>query len=272
VKALAILALAVLFQTAPAAADDGDPCANAVVDPIVTPVRDVELDAQRAACVRQELSARVLGHALVDTPGFHGVLGGDLALGARLAFAQRFEASAQLRVVDFAFVQNAVNKVTHTGFGPLVLGAAATDWIGSGARGGVVAQLELPFTRDDMDTLHASAQLSTVLTGQLAPALVLHARLGAHGMHAESEAGSMHRLALRAGSDLAWQVRRSLVLQAGADISAGWQRGLDYVLARAGVHWQLSRSDWRLRAGLGMPFGGSERTNAILDLAVVHGL
>lgn len=271
-RPLAILAFAALLRPALAAADGGDPCADAVLDPIVTPVRDAELDAQRAACVRQELSARVLGHALVDPPGFHGVLGGDLSFGARIALSRRFEVSAQLRVIDFTFVQNAVNKVTHTGFGPLVLGAAATDWIASGARGGLVAQLELPCSRDDMDTLHASAQLSAVLSGRLAPALVLHARLGAHGMHAESEAGSTHRLALRAGSDLAWQVRRSLALQAGADISAGWQRGLDFVLARAGVHWRVSRGDWRLRAGLGLPLGGSERTNAILDLAVVHGL
>jgi hypothetical protein len=247
-----------------------DPCAPAVIDPIVTPVRDVDLDAQRSACLRQDISLRLLGHALIDTPGFHGVLGGDLALAGHFLARDWLELSAQLRVVDFSFVQNAVNKVTNTGFGPLVVGAA----LGTGGRSpvAVVAQLELPYTRDNMDTLRTSGQLAVVVTGRLADSLLLHGRLGALGMHAESLAGSTNRLAVRAGADVAWRLRTRLALHAGADISAGWYRGFDHVLLRAGVHWQVSASDWRLRAGLGAPVGGSERTNAVLDLAVVHGL
>jgi hypothetical protein len=270
-RAILIIAVVVAVGPALARADESaialEPCDSAVIDPIVTPVRDVDLDAQRSACLRQELSARVLGHALIDTPGFHGVLGGDLALAARLAVRDSIELSAQLRVVDFAFVQNAVNKTTNAGFGPLVVGAAYGF-----TRTALVAQLELPYTRDDMATLRISGALGAVYTGPLTTTLVLHARLGVLGMHAESLAGSTNRLALRAGGDLAWHLRTRLALQAGADISAGWYGGFDHVLLRAGVHWQLSRTDWRLRAGIGAPLGGSERTNAVVDLAIVHGL
>jgi hypothetical protein len=257
-------AFIVLLAPALAAAD---PCDSAVIDPIVTPVRDVDLDAQRSACLRQELSAGLVAHALIDTPGFHGVLGGDLAIAGRLRVREYLELSAQLRVVDFSFVQNAVNKTTNTGAGPLVVGAAYGF-----SRAAIVAQLELPYTRNEMDTLHVSGALGVVYTGPLADELVLHARLGALGMHAESVAGGTNRLALRAGTDVAWHLRTRLALQAGAEISAGWYGGFDHVLLRAGVHWQMTATDWRLRAGLGAPVGGSERTNAVLDLAVVRGL
>ncbi|HEY5950322.1 MAG TPA: hypothetical protein VIV40_32735, partial [Kofleriaceae bacterium] len=100
------------------------PCDEAVIDPIVTPVRDIDLDAQRSACLRQDVSLRLLGHALIDTPGFHGELGGNFALAGHFLARRDLELSAQLRVVDFTFVQNAVNKATNTGFGPLVIGAA----------------------------------------------------------------------------------------------------------------------------------------------------
>ena len=268
------LALIVLLAPGIAIADerDDDPCKPSVIDPIVTPVRDVELDAQRSACMRQDLSVRLLSHALIDTPGFYGSLGGELAVGGRIVVREAHELSAQLRVVDFSFVQNAVNKVTNTGFGPLVLGAAAGGFIGTGARGAVALQLELPYTRDHMDTTHVSGQLGGIVTGQLAPRVLLHGRLGALAMHAASLAGTTHRLAFRAGSDVVWHLRARLALLAGADLSAGWYGGFDHVLVRAGVHWQLRRTDWRLRAGLGAPVGGDERTNAVLDLALVHGI
>lgn len=267
------LAAALVLAPALASADVmRDPCVDAVVDPIVTPVRDVDLDAQRAACLRHDVSARLLAHVLIDTPGFRGLLGGDLALVGRYAVRDTLELSAQLRVVDFAFVQNAVNKVTHTGFGPLSIGAAFATPIGDGARGAIVGQLEVPYTRDERDTLHTSGAVTAVITGRITDTVVLHARLGAVAMYASSVAGSTQRLAFRAGGDVVWQVRTSMSLQAGADVSAGWEPGLDYVLPRAGLHWRLGQSDWRLRTGAGVPIAGSERTNVVLDVALLHDL
>jgi hypothetical protein len=264
--------LGVLLGVPATALADDDPCADAVVDPIATPVRDVYLDAQRSACMRTELSAGVIAHALIDTPGFYGTLGGDLALGGRMVVAHRHELSAQLRVVDYSFVQNAVNTIDNTGFGPLVLGAATGAQIGDGARGALALQVELPYTRDQMDTFRTSAQLSGLVTGRLTPSLVLHTRLGALGMHASSVAGSTQRLALRAGADLVWQVSARFAVQGGSEVAAGWHGGFDHVLVRAGVHWQVGHTAWRLRTGVGLPVGGAERTNAVVDLAVVHGL
>src|SRR5688500_168490 len=258
-----VCALCVLLWAGSAEADDmvsADPCDANVIDPHVTPVRDVELDVQRSACLREDISLRVLSHALIDTPGFYGNLGGNLSLGGRLIIGKAHELSAQLRVVDYTFVQNAVNKVGNTGFGPLVLGAAAGDTIGAGARGALVLQVELPYTRDQMDTLRTNAALTGVVTGRLTDSLLLHTRLGALGMHASSEAGSTRRLAFRAGADVAWHVRTRVALHAGSEISAGWYGGFDHVLLRAGVHWKMTsgwceyRNDWRLRAGVGAPF------------------
>lgn len=240
-----------------------DPC-EAVRDPIVTPVRDAYLDAQRSACVRDEAFVALAPHALIDTPGFHGVLGGDLSLGGRLV-VHEIELGVQVRAVDFAFVQNAVNKVTHTGFGPVVIGAAANR--GNAA---IAARLELPYTQS-FATVRTSAALEGLYSADLGRTFTLHGRLTALGMVASSEAGETHRLAFRAGADLVWQPRPAVALQAGADLVAGWAHGFDDVLVRAGVHWAMTGL-WRLRSGVGLPLGGSERTNAIVDVALVHDL
>jgi hypothetical protein len=186
-------------------------------------------------------------------------------------FATAHELSAQLRLVDFSFVQNAVNKVTNTGFGPLVLGAATGGAIGAGARAALVVQLELPYTRDQMDTTRVSGQLAGVASGRLSRRLVLHARLGAVAMVASSLGGDTRRLALRAGADLAWHVRPRVALQTGGEAMAGWNHGFDHVLVRAGVHGRVAGS-WRVRGGIGAPLGGAERTNLVIDLGVLRDL
>jgi hypothetical protein len=240
-----------------------DPC-EAVRDPIVTPVRAAYLDAQRSACLRDEAFVALAPQALIDTPGYHGVLGGDLSIGGRLV-VRKTELSVQLRALDYAFVQNAVNKVTHVGFGPVVIGAAANK-----GHATLAARLELPYTQS-LHTLRTSAALEGLYSADLGPRFTLHGRLTALGMAASSQAGDTHRLAFRAGADLVWQPRRTVALQAGADVMAGWTHGFDDVLVRAGVHWAMTGL-WRLRSGVGLPFGGSERTNAIVDVAVIHDL
>jgi len=46
---------------------------------------------------------------------------------------------------------------------------------------------------------------------------------------------------------------------------------VDIILDNPGAGSHLSR-EHLLRAGVGVPVGGSERTNAVLDLALVHGI
>ena len=259
---------ALLLLLIPGLAYADDPCEFTVADPVITPVRDVALDAQRAACVRDDVAVGMLAHALIDTPGFHGVLGGDLLVGVRFSIKKAYELSAQLRVVDVTYVQNAVNKATHIGGGPVVLGGVATTPLGA-ARAGVLLQLELPFTRDRMDTMHFGGQLAAIISDRLTDRLVLHGRLGGVGMVASSLGGDTSRVAFRAGADLAWHLRERLALSAGAEISAGWYGGFDHVLFRAGLHWQPT-DRWRLLAGLGAPAFGDERTNAVIVVTVAH--
>jgi hypothetical protein len=270
VRALALLALA----AAPALADDApaDPCSDAVLDPVATPVRDVAVDAQRGACLRHQLAADVTAHALVDTPGFRGVLGGDLALTGRRVVLDRVELSLRLRAVDYVFTQNAVTKVTDTRFGPLTAGAAYGAPFADGARIAVVAAVELPYTRDAMDTVHASGQLAAVVTGTLTERWRLHARLGILWATASSIGGDTQRLALRAGFDLAWHARTNLALAGGAETQAGWYAGLDTVMLRAGLSWRPGGSVWRVPVGLGLPLGGNERTNAVLVVGLARDL
>lgn len=247
-----------------------EPCADAVADPTPTPVRDAGLDAQRSACLRDEVSATLNTHALIDTPGFHGVLGGDLALGGRFAW-KRFEFGGRVRVVDYAFVQTAVTKATETRLGPVGISAAYGDRLSERAVFAVVLVGELPYTRDDMATVRAAGELAVAVTGQLSERWLLHARFGVIGATATSDGGTARQLGLRAGTDVAWWARRRISLHAGLESQAGWNGGLDAVMLRAGVQFRPT-CRWRGRVGIGVPRGGNERTTAIVELGIARDL
>ena len=249
---------ALAFLLAPAIANAA-PCENTLVDPIATPLR--ESDEQRGACLRDELSIELTSHALIDEPNFHGVIGGDLALGGRFLVRENVELGARLRLVDYTFVQTAVNKVTATRFGPLAIGATlAIDPSLS-----LVAIMEVPFTRDEMDTLHTSGQLALAFTTALADRWTLHARLGGVFAYASSAGGDQHRIAPRAGTDLVWHPGRRIALHAGADVEGGWRDGLGTVLARAGIAIRIGGTH-RIVLAAGVPLAGDEPTTLIATI------
>lgn len=250
-------------------ADHAPPCEHPVTDPVVTPIRDARLDLQRSACMRQALSVGVDANALIDTPGFHGVLGGGLVIGGSMILAKAHEVSAELQLVSYEFVQTAVSKVTNVGVGPLVLGGAAGTSIGERGAAALVLRVEVPYTRDNTDTIHTGAQLGGVVSGTLSSRVILHARLASLGSIASSTGGTTKQLAFIAGTDLAWHVRKPVALALGADVMAGWQASFDHLLLRTGVHWRPRGYAWRLRVGVGVPLAGAERTTAVLDAAFV---
>ncbi len=269
----ALLIVAVLACAAHAEEpDDAPACHDAVTDPVVTAVRDGSLDAQRGACMRTQVGGGLVASALIDTPGFHGQLGGGLVAGGSLVVAKAHELSAELHLVDYEFVQNAVNKVTHVGLGPVVVGAAAGKRIGRAARAALSLRVELPGTILTSDSERSAAQLAGVVTGMLAPALLVHGRLGALGSVAWSSGGTTKQLAFVAGADLAWHVRTRVALDLGADAMAGWHAGFDHLLVRTGVQWRVRGGATRLRIGAGFPVGGAERTNGVLDLRMIADL
>ena len=263
------LGLGLVIPAAPAAADELDPCRDAILDPVTTPVRAVAIDAQRTACLRDELGGHLAASALIDTPGFRGVLGGELRLLGRTRLGRQFELDAGLRILRYSYVQNAVNKVTTTQLGPLTVGGAWAGDLGDGARLALVGLVELPYTRDELATMHTSGELAGVVTAALTARSVLHARLGMVAAYATSAGGDTGRVALRAGADLARQLGRTLALHAGVEAQAGWYRGLDHLNLRAGAHARFA-GPWRAMIGVGVPVGGEERTNVILDLGIIR--
>lgn len=266
-----IAVVAVISIARIAAADDLDPCRDSILDPVATPIRDAGIDAQRGACLRNEIGAGLLGSALIDTPGFHGVLGGELDAGGRSRIGSAFELGLGVRILRYSFVQNAVNKVTNVATGPFTFSAAWAGRLGEGARIALAGMLEVPGTRYDQDTTHFAGSLTAVVSAALTDHTVLHARLGAVAATASSAGGRTNRLALRAGADLARAIGRRVSLSAGADMEAGWYAGLDHVNLRAGLHVRLTRP-WRGQFGVGIPVGGEERTTVIVALGVLRDL
>lgn len=265
----ALLVLVVL--TGPARAEELDPCAASITDPVPTPLRDAAIDAQRAACTRDELSAYGQADILIDTPGFHGELGGEARVGGRMRIGRSIELSAVARVVRYGFAQTAVNKATDLSLGPLTIGGAYVTSLGDGANLGLTALVEVPATRDDLDSTHVSGELGCVLTAALSPRTVVHARLGLVGMRAWSSGGSTARFAARAGLDLVRRLGARVAVGAGVDSSAGWYAGHDHLAVRLGVQWRMF-DVWRGAVGVGLPVAGVERTNAIITLGLVRDL
>ena len=259
--------LVALLVPASAAAS---PCDDALDDPAATPIR--ETDAQRGACLRDELATHLLGHALIDTPNFHGVLGGELGITARTVVGERLELGVRARVVDATFVQTAVNKVTTTRFGPLAAGAALDLPFDDRARLAAVALVELPYTRDAMETAHTSGQLGLVFTGMLSSRWRVHARFGALAAYAASSGGSTVRYALRAGTDLAWRFRARWALHAGVDSEGGWRDGFSMLLARTAIAWRPRGGAYRTTLAAGAPLAGDEPTTAIVSIGVARDL
>lgn len=264
-----VAALAVLASARIAAADD--PCRDPILDPVSTPVRDAAIDAQRGACLRNELGASVIAGALIDTPGFHGVLGGELRLDGRMRIGRSFELGLGVRFFRFLFVQNAVNKVTNVDTGPVTVGGAWAGRLGDGAQLALTGTLEVPGTRYEQDTTHVGGELTAVVSAAITDHAVLHARLGGIAATASSAGGRTNRLALRAGADLTRTLGHRLTIAGGADLQAGWYAGLDHVNVRLALHMRLT-GPWRGQLGFGIPVGGEERTNLIVHLGVLRDL
>jgi hypothetical protein len=245
---------------------DASPCDDAIVEPIATPIR--ETDIQRSACLHDELSSALVTHALIDTPNFHGVIGSELALAGRRVVHPRVELFARLRVVDYTFVQTAVNKVTAARFGPLAAGAAFS----LAPELALVALAELPYTRDEMDTLHASGHLGLAFTAPLASRHAIHARFATIAAVASSDGGTTSRLALRAGADLSWHPRRRHAFHYGLETEGGWRDGFSTLLMRAGWQWRPGGSLYRTTLGVGAPLLGDEPTTAIVSIGVARDL
>lgn len=249
-------------------------CDDPLIDPVLAPVRDAALgpalSAQRSACLRRELSVQLPVSALIDTPGFHGELGGALVVGGRTVVADRLELGASVRVARFQFVQNAVNKATEVQLGPLVVGAAYGRRWGASAVA-LAGALEVPYTRDNLDTAHLTGALSVLTTHRLTRATTLHARLGFLGARAWSLGGSTGRMAFRAGADVVRRLGARWALDVGAEIQAGWFDGYDATTLRLGAARRFGEHT-RGALGIGLPLGGDERTNAVIDLGVARDL
>ena len=253
-----------------------EPCANSIEDPIATPLHDV--DVQRAACLRGELSVGVNAHALIDTPNFHGVIGGDLTIGARKSFGddhgtQWFELGLSYRVFDFQFAQTAVNKATETSTGPLVVSAAHAIPFADSAKLAVLVAAEVPYSRvTELETRRLVGELGLALTGELARSWRLHARMAYLIESAASDGGEAHHMAVRAGADLAWHPFRRWAFSAGTDAEAGWRNGFSTLLVRAGIQWRMRGGAYRLQLAGAAPLFGDEPTTAIAYLGLARDL
>ncbi len=272
VLAAVVLAATVAVVTPASAEPVADAvCAEHVDDPVAVPWRDSGVDATRGGCLHADVSARLGGHALIDTPGFYGTVGGDLTVAARFVESNRLEWGFGLRVVDAVVVQNAVFTVDELGYGPisahLALGGASV-LAGKPLRGAVYARLEAPFTRSRLDGSSGALQLGGAATWRLAPRWRAHGHVAALGWYASSTSGRDGRAAAATSADLGWRPRGWLGLFLGADLQVGWYGwGLDHLAVRSGAHWRV-KGLWRVELAAGRPLLGAERTDLGFGLAV----
>ena len=263
------LALALVLAVAPAAAE---PC-PAQRDPVPVGVRDAAFDAERGACLGGELSARVVGLAVLDTADFYGTLGGGLVLAGRLLVRDRLELGVAARAVDYTFAQDAVVKANDIRFGPVIVHAAIGGDIAMQrpARWAAVLTWVLPLTTGDMDLIETAGQAAVVASMHVSPRWTAHTRAAALAGLASSEAGTTTRAAFVVGADAIVAATSWLSIGLGADAQAGWRGGFDHLLVRLGFRARLG-ARWRLELGAGAPLAGEERATAAVTLGVARAL
>jgi hypothetical protein len=253
----------------PAIAND-DPCFDSVHDPVPLGLRDAGFDAGVGACVRSEVTARLGAHAIIDTPGFYGQLGGELNFGASFTLTPGLQVGFGYRAPEYEFAQNAVTKATALAYGPLQLHVKASSNLEFGNRpvyGAVFFQASIPYTSAELQTVALGGQLTGLVTLGLARSWFLHGRFGVVMGATSSGGGTTLRAAGRGGADVNFNLRSWLDLAAGVDIQGGWFRSFDHVLVKLAAHWRV-RGRWRVETGVGAPFLGKDRTNVIFTLGL----
>ena len=251
-----------------------DFCADAVHDPVALGLRDGGFDAGVGACLRDQVFARTLAHAIIDTPGFYGQLGGELNVGASFIVTRGLQLGFGFRGVDFQFAQNAVSKASDLGYGPLALHLKASSNLELGNRpvyGAIYVQLAMPYTSAELQTVAVGGQLTGLLSFPVARSWLVHSRFGLVMGATSSGGGTTLRAAGRGGADLNWNIRSWIDVAAGLDFQGGWFRSFDHAMAKIAAHWRV-RGRWRVETGVAIPFVGQDRTNGIFTLGISRDL
>jgi len=247
-----------------------DVCDDPIVDPAAIGVRAGNFDAVRSACLRSEVEARVDSRALIDTPGFHGTLGGDLQLTARFREGLGVEWGVTVQVVDYTFAQTAVVTASDATYGPFSLHGAVGRRYKERAYVAAYLHTEVPFTRSILDSTLWGTQVAGLVTYDAHRRVALHGRVGGLFWFGSSEAGATSRGAGVISVDAAVRTVRWMDAFAGLELQSGWYGvGLDHLATRIGAHWRI-RGDWRVEVAGLVPLAGTERTTAAITVAVQH--
>lgn len=265
-----VVAIVALAGARLAAAEPGV-CDDPIDQPIAVAWRAAGADATRGACLHPDVALELGGRAVIDTPAYYGTLGGAASIVARFVENDHFEWGLGLRLVDVAYVQNAVWKLTDAGYGPVLAHAALGDRVTLGGRAlqrAVAVRLVLPFTESRLEGSTGAAQLAGVATWHLRPRLRVHGRAMVLGWYGAAVTGTSVRGAVALSTDVSWRAVRWLTPTAGVDVQLGWYgAGLDHVAVRAGAHWRV-KGRWRAEAAAGVPVLGAERQDVAVTVGV----
>ena len=275
---LALLASVVLATRAHA-----EPCDPALGRPFTGPIelglREAGLGAPRSPCAAREVFARVDGGATVDRPEFYGTIAGALHVGVRwpVALEDRLELSAEAWLADWRFAQNASIKATELTYGPLAVGV---HWqlpefraLGTPVSYANTVRVVLPGTRigveGDRGALEYGAHVG------LRPRRWLSLGLHGGGLTQLTEAedgGTSSHWQFFVGSSAGLAPADWFALIVGLELADEWHgQDRDHLLVRGGLRFFVGRAGI-VELGAGLPFGGVERTDLIVQLGWRHGL
>jgi hypothetical protein len=246
-----------------------DVCDDPIADPVPVALRG--FDATHAACLRADVDVRLGAHALIDTPGFYGTLGGGLQIAIRFLESFGLEWGATVEVVDLTFAQTAVVTATDATYGPVSIHAALGRRVGERLHVAGLMRVEIPFTRSALDASSGGAQAAGLATYAATDRLAVHGRAAALGWYGTSAGGTTARAAALLSTDAAVRTWWWLDASAGLELQSGWYGlGLDHLALRIGTHAHLGAGPWRLDLGALIPLAGTERTDLAFTLALLR--
>ena len=211
--ALCLAALAAL-PAAAAAAETDEPSLGCSADralpegPLASNPADGHAGRIPRACPRTELAIGPRAGAIVDEPGFYGMVSVAVELSASYALNEDATIFASADVGQFRFVQNATIQRTHLVFGSTSVGLSDIVWRSGSLVVAPFARIHLPTSLEFRNAWPVGVEAGASLRGHFTRTLEWHGGLAIPFMALVSSAGAQTEALLSTTLGAAWTPKR----------------------------------------------------------------
>lgn len=245
-----------------------DAAAGLSTGPLQAGPGDGDLGVVRRALPRTEAAIAIRPAAIVDTPGFYGMIGAALEVSGSYQLDARREVFASVNALQLRFIQNATLTKTQLALGATSLGYSTSRLVGERAVARFV-RLHLPTSTEYPHAPPYGVEGGLSGRGDVTPSLSWHGGLSAAVTFAQSAAAGTHPQALvslLAGG--AWTPRTWLSIVVDLAARLGPLSTLELLAPGLGLRFRAGDLGFELQAVV--PVAGSSRLAGLGSLRAAY--